>query len=336
MVIIVYEKGLCSVICLGYNHANFLKNNIESIWRQEYQKKEIIVVDDGSKDNSLDLLQKLTAIAPIPMTVISQENTGNIGRNFNNGLKAARGEFVLFISLDDVLVDNIISMRADLMNANPTLAFVANSRVMLIDDYGSEKTSADSLRIDSMVDPSASDLLELEYEEFGAFYLQNCMLRRDVIDIVGGFNEDMIGDDIVLRIKIFRFLKKQQKYTFKILKSVGACYRLHDNNIHKNSIRQMKIVTECLERFFPERKNPTILLNWAKGVIRDSTFEEYIEMFTFNKRASNLLLEPEIQKEIFKSVIGNRGLYIPLFKKEKRGEDRTITMFGLIKYHYKK
>ncbi|MDR2339338.1 MAG: glycosyltransferase family 2 protein, partial [Deltaproteobacteria bacterium] len=96
-----YEKGLCSVCCLGYKHAKYLEKSIRAIWEGDYREVEIIAVDDGSNDGSGELLQSLSKESPCPMKVILQENTGNIGKNFNTGLKHAKGEYVTFIALDD-------------------------------------------------------------------------------------------------------------------------------------------------------------------------------------------------------------------------------------------
>ena len=72
-------KNLLSICCLVYNHAPFIKDNIESIWNSDYNNLEIIVVDDGSKDESSDILKNLQKVSPYPMTIILQKNTGNVG-----------------------------------------------------------------------------------------------------------------------------------------------------------------------------------------------------------------------------------------------------------------
>lgn len=50
------NEAICSVCCLGYNHAHFLEQNIRAIWEGEYKQIEIIVVDDGSTDSSVRML----------------------------------------------------------------------------------------------------------------------------------------------------------------------------------------------------------------------------------------------------------------------------------------
>ena len=61
---------LLSVCCLGYKHARFLEENVRSICAIDYPNIEIIAVDDGSQDNSVELLNRLAAEIPLKMTVI--------------------------------------------------------------------------------------------------------------------------------------------------------------------------------------------------------------------------------------------------------------------------
>lgn len=333
----MYEKGLCSIICLGYNHARFIRKTIESIWGQGYKKIEIIAVDDGSKDESITILSELAEISPLPMRVIGQKNTGNVGRNFNNGLKTAKGEFILFISLDDMLTSDAVGDKIGLMLQDEKIAFVANTMVKIIDGNGQNpKNMQLSCEIEKMQDVVVDDLLDLEYKSFHSFFIQNCIFRRDMVEAVAGFDEDMTGDDIVLRIKTFLYLKDHPQYNFKLINKPGVYYRMHDDNVSKNHIRQIKIVTECLERFFPGRPVPKVLVEWVRGAIKANYFEEYLKIFTLNKVASNLLLEKDVQKEIIKSIIGYVNIAIPILKKEKTGGKRSVTLFGLIKYYYKK
>lgn len=330
----IYEKGLCSVVCLGYNHARFLKQNIESIWSQEYENIEIVVVDDGSVDNSIKLLQELEKVSPVPMHIINQYNTGNLGKNLNNGLKVAKGEFVLFISLDDMLIKGTIANKIKYMLRDEKIAFVANTMVTVIDSNGNTPKNAElKYEIEKLDDLTVDDLIELEYNSFHSFFIQNAIYRRTILNAIGGFDEDMTGDDIVIRIKTFFYLKDNQQYSFELINESGVCYRMHNNNVHKDWTRQIKTVTEVLDRFFPTRSNPDILIDWVCSAIRSSCLEEYLKIFTLNKRCTNLLLERKVQKEIVASIVGYRNIYLPILNKKRSAGRKCITLFGFIKYY---
>ena len=67
------NNPLISVCCVSYNHEKFITKCLESIWNQDYKNIEIIVVDDGSSDNSVNILENLKSKSPFPMTILTQQ-----------------------------------------------------------------------------------------------------------------------------------------------------------------------------------------------------------------------------------------------------------------------
>ena len=92
-----------SIIIPVYNASAFLEKTIESVSKQTLKDMEVLCVDDGSTDNSLDILNELKDSYSF-LKVIHQENQGpSVARN--NGLKNASGEFVGFLDADDIFLD---------------------------------------------------------------------------------------------------------------------------------------------------------------------------------------------------------------------------------------
>lgn len=92
-----FVKDLVSVIIPCYNVAPYIKRCLDSIFNNTYNKLEVICIDDGSSDNTLEVLQKETDERLI---IISQKNQGvSVARNA--GLEATHGEFISFIDPDD-------------------------------------------------------------------------------------------------------------------------------------------------------------------------------------------------------------------------------------------
>ena len=288
------ENNLLSICCLGYNHAPFIEANIRAIWDSGCKDIEIIAVDDGSKDNSGEILKKLQKQSPIPMKVLLQENTGNIAHNFNVAWHEAKGKYITFMALDDVLQSDKIAEAINYLEQDEKCAFVASSVITGIDNDGNICNNIPSLKLNFLKNPIIDDLLELEYLEFGAFYLQGSFFRKDIVDAVGGFDEDMLGDDIVLRTKVFRYIKQHPELSFKILTCPLCSYRQHDGNIHSNHMRQIKIVTQYLGRYWPDKPIPQILLTWAK-----SSCQHWLE----NKEIDNLKQFLELFPGLYEKTI---------------------------------
>ena len=91
-----------SIIISNYNYARYLNAAIESAIAQSYQNFEIIVVDDGSKDNSQEVILELQKKYPNKIKAIFQENQGQ-GGAFNTAFQASSGEIIAFLDADDVL-----------------------------------------------------------------------------------------------------------------------------------------------------------------------------------------------------------------------------------------
>lgn len=89
-------NGLVSVLIPNYNYAQYIEKAVESVERQTYRNFEIIVVNNGSTDNSLEVLRALGN----RITLVDQKNLGQSGSR-NSGLKHARGEFIAFLDADD-------------------------------------------------------------------------------------------------------------------------------------------------------------------------------------------------------------------------------------------
>ncbi|MCS4534146.1 glycosyltransferase family 2 protein [Neisseria montereyensis] len=333
------NSPLLSICCLGYNHAHFLKENLASIAKIDYPNIEVIAIDDGSSDNSSELLHELSKTTPFPLTVIAQENTGNIGKNFNRALAKASGDLVTFIALDDVFNPKVVLSEIHQMIQSENLAFIASTDAYPINDDGFLINTSIHLPLKNKTDVSIQDLLNIEYSHFGGFYIQGSIFRANLVHEIGGFDEDMTGDDIVLRTKLFKYLLNHKGWSFKLIQEPSVFYRLHDNNVHKNTVRQIKIVTEYLNKYWPDSASPPILLNWVESVIKDKPLNESIPIFSMNRRAGLLSKEPRIISAIEKKVLKDNNKFRKIkkffYKKEKISESiRKITLLNHFSFQY--
>jgi len=108
-----------TTIIAVYNREAYLANAIESVINQTYQNIEIIVIDDGSTDNSRDVALQF---AP-PVRYYHQPN-GGIAAAWNQGIKLARGDFFSFLDSDDLWTKNKIRQQIDVIRDNPNLDIV--------------------------------------------------------------------------------------------------------------------------------------------------------------------------------------------------------------------
>jgi glycosyltransferase involved in cell wall biosynthesis len=112
------EEALVSILINNYNYARFLGDAIESALGQSYTNVEVIVVDDGSTDNSRDVLASFGK----RIHSIFQPNGGQAS-SFNTGFAASRGEFICFLDADDVFKPEKAQFLVDTFASDPTLGW---------------------------------------------------------------------------------------------------------------------------------------------------------------------------------------------------------------------
>jgi glycosyltransferase involved in cell wall biosynthesis len=114
------KTKLVSVIIPAYNAAAFIEETIQSIRAQSYTNWEVIVVDDGSTDNTQQIAR---GFDDARIKCICQTNSG-VATSRNNGLLRAQGDFVVFFDADDVMTKDFLAARLEELESDPSLGFV--------------------------------------------------------------------------------------------------------------------------------------------------------------------------------------------------------------------
>lgn len=103
------KQPLVSVIVPNYNHALYLEERLESIYNQSYKNFEVILLDDCSKDNSVEILNKYAEkYKDITTTLFNEKNVGKVFKQWNKGLQAAKGELIWIAESDDYCQENFL------------------------------------------------------------------------------------------------------------------------------------------------------------------------------------------------------------------------------------
>jgi glycosyltransferase involved in cell wall biosynthesis len=98
----MHQTPLVTVICLSYNHAEFVIEALESVLHQTHNNVELIIADDFSTDNSVEIIEQWLKQHPQIPFIMNVENLGNT-KTFNKCLKIAKGAFLIDLAADDVL-----------------------------------------------------------------------------------------------------------------------------------------------------------------------------------------------------------------------------------------
>lgn len=218
---------LVSVIIPCYNHGRYLQEALDSVYRQSYKKVEIIVVDDGSSDNTKEVARNNENV-----TYIYQTNKG-LSAARNTGIRNSSGEFLLFLDADDWLLPEALQTNVQLMVHNPGLAFVSG---------GHQKVFMDTGRKEEENLPVPSD----HYRHFllGNYIGMHAVVlyRRRILEEFS-FDESLRAcEDYDLYCKIAR------KFPVAHHTQTIAAYRIHHSNMSGNIPFMLEHVEKVLNR----------------------------------------------------------------------------------------
>ena len=259
-------NNLVSICCVSYNHARFIEQAVRSFWEQDYKNIEILALDDGSSDNSLEVLNRLKEISPCPMEVFGQANSGSIPKNYNFLMKKARGKYITVISLDDMLLKNAIASKVETMENDENVQFVINTKMMNT-NFEKNESYESILNIDKLENITAQDILDEDFYHIHSYTVQGSVYRKSILEAVGYFDEDMIADDLVLRTKTARYVLEHPDYKIGIERISAVNYRKHDTNVSSNLALQLRSVAMFYQKYYPNKKRMRALKNGYRGLL---------------------------------------------------------------------
>lgn len=174
---------MISVIISAYNASEYIARTIESVLKQTYADLEIIVVNDGSTDNTLEMAQGFESKG---VTVLSQENKGQDAA-LNFGFKHSKGEYIKFMDSDDLLNPQAIEIQMKTLNGSKEHVAYGEWARFYIDD----PATADFTPLDYWKDMKPLDLLTARPE--GVMLQCGIMLvPRTLIEKAGLWDERLI------------------------------------------------------------------------------------------------------------------------------------------------
>jgi len=124
-----------SIITASYNYEKYISETIESVINQKYTNWEMIVVDDGSTDNSVNIINNYTQIDS-RIKLIRHENNENKGlkETLLVGIKNAKNNWLVFVESDDTLTPDYLEKKAKIIKNNPDVKFIFNNVNLFGDD----------------------------------------------------------------------------------------------------------------------------------------------------------------------------------------------------------
>jgi len=229
-----------STIIPVYNGSLYLAQAIESVLSQTYTNYEIIVVDDGSTDDSYSVIQQY-----LPQVRYVEQSNQGVAAARNHGLKLAQGEFIAFLDQDDFFLPDKFSTQVNCLMEHPELAFVSSGWAIV---------NAQGATVGA-VQPWLS-LAKLDLPAILVWkpvFLGAMLFRRSFLELVEGFDRSLSQTpdvDLVLRLAL------KGGYGDWV-RQVTVGYRQHERNASLDSLQQAQELELILDRFFAQPLLPS-------------------------------------------------------------------------------
>ncbi len=253
-------EPLVSAIIPTYNRAHIICEAVDSVLTQTYPNIEVIVVDDGSKDDTLVRLQQYGD----RIRVVSQANAGPAAAR-NRGIAAARGDLIAFLDSDDIWLPIKIERQVALMRRAGATVPCCLCNIMMKWNSGDRASFAIA-----SLKPSAQEGVWLNADEVLAtrfvLFNQGIVIRREVLEKIGGFDEK------IRYLEDYEFpLRLSLEGPWAYIETPLVVWRESmTNSVFKNSQRDELCTSECMVEVFETH------LKRVETAGRDARLRKYV------------------------------------------------------------
>jgi len=305
-------KPLVSIIIPCYNAEEYIEACINSVILQDYENWECIIINDGSKDNTLNII-KIFEAENHKITVFLQENLG-LSATRNKGMDNAKGEFIFFLDQDDILVTDAISTMVysyednDIIVGITVTTNIIEGKINKVSQLLHPKEGSITFKNDYF------EVLKITMESGLKPVAQNRLYNREFIEKNNlCFKNGILHEDelwffeTMLVAKNVKFINKETYY-YRIDNAASITKNLSDNNLKSYIL----VMEEILKKYGRDEKYG-VIATWYAVYIKKIFFD-----FAIRERTK---LSKEVISEMEKSLKTN---YVPLGKKNILSKNNSI------------
>ena len=226
----VKNLPLVSICIPSFNHAMHVTKTIKSVINQNYKNIELIIIDDGSKDKSIDIInlnKKECKKRFIRFKFVKQKNIG-LNKTLNKAIRWASGKYFAYVGSDDVFKKNKIYYLVNILEKkeNFNVAGIFGSYEIV-----NQNNELIGVQINPIKSYGLSDILSWNYN----LNTPGQLLRLEFIKKLRGYKENIFFEDWYMWLKL-----ASKGYELKSVNKIVAEYRLHEKNMSKNILKMFK------------------------------------------------------------------------------------------------
>lgn len=259
------QQPLVSIICHCYNHAPFIEECLNSVLNQSYKNIELIIVDDCSSDNSVEVIENWLKKNSEVHFIKNPKNIG-ITKSFNNTAELAKGEFLIDLATDDVLLSNCIEEQISAFNQNPNASLVFGN-AELVDENGNFVSYC--FPVDENLKVIDTNIQYTNYESIlkggNCMCSVSSMFKKETFINLGKYDENLVYEDLDFWLRLAK--KNEIFFIDKILvKKRELSHSLTRNFYQKNNFS--KKINESNYRILLKAFKTNTLKNEHKALLK--------------------------------------------------------------------
>lgn len=234
------NEPFVSVVMPAYNAGRYIAEAIESVRAQSYGRWELVVVDDGSQDNTAEVVEGF--IAKDARIRCLQRQNGGQGAARNAALAQARGPLVAFLDADDLWLPNKLSLQVNTLVETRAQVVFSDGFYVTGDD-----TTDESLPFDTMKGKFAGEEMFKLLFEYNRIHVLSVLVRRDALDAVGLFDESRLCqncEDYDLWLKLARY-----GAVFYGMREHLVRYRRHTGSMTASQVKAIAPMIATLKKY---------------------------------------------------------------------------------------
>jgi len=244
-------KPKLSVVVPSYNHQDYISETLKSLEKQTFQNFEIIVVDDGSTDRTVEAVKSF----PSRARIFTQEHQGVVAAR-NRGVSLARGEYICFVDSDDVILSDRFEKQVAVLDSDLEVGLVF-ADALIIDSKGEQIGKFSDVY--PVVPGDVAEMLVLHY----CFTpMITVMVRTEVLRKTGPFEKPGPISDYIKWIEVAHLSKVH--YDPKPL----GCWRRHQGSTSKNVRQEKKYAQTRMMLRKVLRKYPRLKAEVGKNIVK--------------------------------------------------------------------
>jgi glycosyltransferase involved in cell wall biosynthesis len=256
------DKPHVGIICIAYNHEKWVKETLESVSLQDYYHKELLIVDNGSKDQTRDEIQdwlgQFTGLFSVKTKFLDKSRP--YCELFNECLSEMKVDYVVDLAGDDVLYPDHISNSVDMLVKDPKAAFVF-SDAYILEPNGEIRTFYKRNDFGEIAEEIELGLIYETLLERSFISAPTMVFNAGILKKESGYDPDLYYEDFDIQLRLTR------KYPVLLSDHVGVLKRVHDDSMSSGQYRRyeskmlpstLKVCEKALQMNENDRENEAL------------------------------------------------------------------------------